>query len=116
MANRSDSEEEVDTPKRSFISKWFGISSAGEETDHTIMSGESEYSSDDYESGSSYEDESTADEAFDRKLRAKHTKACKYMRVSVVSWDFSVSSHVVLLVDPVCSQLVLWYCIFHLQL
>jgi tetratricopeptide (TPR) repeat protein len=81
MTSRSESEDEVDTPKRSFISKWFGVASA-DETDHTVMSGESEYSSeDDYESGSSYDDESTAtNEAFDRKLRAKHTKACKYMR------------------------------------
>lgn len=87
MANKSDSEEEVETPKRSFISKWFGNS--GDETDHTVLSGESEYTSDDYESGSSYDDESSADEAFDRKLRAKHTKACKFMRVSAVSLKFS---------------------------
>lgn len=94
MTSRSESEDEVDTPKRSFISKWFGVASA-DETDHTVMSGESEYSSeDDYESGSSYDDESTAtNEAFDRKLRAKHTKACKYMRVSTgLSRDYRYRS------------------------
>ena len=32
------------------------------------------------------DDESSANEAFDRKLRAKHTKACKYMRVSTVRY------------------------------
>ena len=86
MASRSESEEEVATPKKSFISKWFGGAPSGDETDHTVKSGESEYSSDDdYESGSSYDEESSANDAFDRKLRAKHTKACKYMRVSTVS-------------------------------
>lgn len=83
MSTVSDSEEEVDTPnskRRSFISKWFGVS--GDESE-TVLSGESEFSSD-YESGSSYDDESSAEEAYDRKLRAKHTKACKFMRVSIV--------------------------------
>lgn len=81
MAKSTDSEEEVNTPKQqSFISKWFGLS--GDETDQgTVMTGESEYTSD-YESGSSYDDDSTADVAFDRQLRSRHTKACKYMRVS----------------------------------
>lgn len=85
MLKDSESEEEVESPKgQSFISKWFG-GSADEETDHdhsTVMTGESEFTSD-YESGSSYDDESTLDEMFDRRLRAKHTKACKYMRVSL---------------------------------
>lgn len=84
MTKDSESDEEVDTPKQSFISKWFGLS--GDETDHTMLSGESEYSSD--YSESSYDDESSATDAhFDRKLRAKHTKACKYMRVSLVFRD-----------------------------
>lgn len=81
MTQGSESEEDVESVKHtSFISKWFGGS--GDETDHTVLSGESEYTSD-YESGSSYDDESSADRAFDRSLRAKHTKACKYMRVSL---------------------------------
>jgi len=88
MTKDTDSEEEVESVKEeSFISKWFGGVS-GDESDHTtVHSGESEFTSD-YESGSSYDEESTADEAFDRKLRAKHTKACKYMRVSFVSLEY----------------------------
>ena len=80
------SEEEVDSPKeQGFLSRLFGISN--DDTEATLQSGESEFSSE-YETDS-YDDETSADEVFDRKLRAKHTKACKYMRVSLYLLVFS---------------------------
>lgn len=89
-AAKTPSEEEVHSPKRTFLSGLFGYSSDANETDFTVPSGETGGSvfSSDYDTDSdsdsdsdSDDDDSTIDE-FNRQLRVRHTKACKYMRVS----------------------------------
>lgn len=87
-AAKTPSEEEVHSTKRTFLSGFFGYSSDENdvETDYTFRSGETGGSvfSSDYDTDSdsdSDDDDSTVDE-LDRELRVRHTKACKYMRVS----------------------------------
>jgi hypothetical protein len=117
------SEEEVHSTKRTFLSGMFGYSSDENETDYTFRSGRSGETgasvfSSDYDTDSNSDSDSDSDDddddstvgELDRQLRVRHTKACKYMRVSS-----EISILILFDIRPASNQLFMYATEWRLQ-